>query len=289
MTYFEIPPPAYLKNYVKTFWVLEGVPDESVDKKLGPLVDGCPGIIFQPKHDGIYYDQIHQPMFELFLYGQTLTRTTLFMDGKFNTVGVLFFPNVLKSVFGLDAFELKDDCLDLNSLTSSRTFSLNDKLLNTSNKLEQIEVLAGYLKRIIDTNKYQADEVTSEIIHELDRSNYQISFQQLYSNLKISGRSVERRFRAHIGISPHLFARIMRFHNALIQIEKGNYGKLSDVAYDNGYTDQPHFIREFKSFSGFSPYQFRKASGNLLKDLISSNSKMITPCCYLLGQPNLKS
>jgi len=36
------------------------------------------------------------------------------------------------------------------------------------------------------------------------------------------------------------------------------YTNLTDLAYENGYYDQAHFIKDFKAFTGMSPKQFFK-------------------------------
>ena len=41
-------------------------------------------------------------------------------------------------------------------------------------------------------------------------------------------------------------------------LHTAKYQKLSDVAYDLNYSDQSHFIREFRQFSGFNPSKFKK-------------------------------
>ena len=61
-----------------------------------------------------------------------------------------------------------------------------------------------------------------------------------------------------IGVSPKLFLRINRFQNALAQIKQQGYDKLSDVAFDNDYADQSHFLRDFQAFTGLAPFQYLK-------------------------------
>jgi AraC-like DNA-binding protein len=82
----------------------------------------------------------------------------------------------------------------------------------------------------------------------------------------MSERSLERKFRQHIGISPKLFSRINRFQEAFRLLKNNNYIKLSDIAFDAGYTDQSHFIREFKEFTGFAPYKYQKEFGPINED-----------------------
>jgi AraC-like DNA-binding protein len=62
-------------------------------------------------------------------------------------------------------------------------------------------------------------------------------------------------FRDQIGISPKLYARIVRFRGTLAMVERGT-GSLADVALAAGYYDQPHFNAEFRELTGWSPSEF---------------------------------
>lgn len=69
----------------------------------------------------------------------------------------------------------------------------------------------------------------------------------------LSIRHLDRLFRDHLGFSPKTFARIVRFQNALKQLKEKPGCTLADVAARCGYYDQPHFVREFKTYAGVVP------------------------------------
>ncbi len=50
----------------------------------------------------------------------------------------------------------------------------------------------------------------------------------------------------------------MRFNEILKNVNEKGPMKWTDIAYQFGYSDQSHFIKEFKNFSGFSPEAFIK-------------------------------
>jgi AraC-like DNA-binding protein len=93
-----------------------------------------------------------------------------------------------------------------------------------------------------------------------------LTVKELQSELNLSERSLERRFKQHIGISPKLFTRICRFQASLSQLRTNKYNKLSDVAFEQEYADQSHFIRSFKEFSGLSPYQYMNRSNEIVEN-----------------------
>jgi AraC-like DNA-binding protein len=45
----------------------------------------------------------------------------------------------------------------------------------------------------------------------------------------------------------------VRFEEALYRIQHGHYKSFAQLSYELGYSDQSHFNREFKQFSGLTP------------------------------------
>jgi len=257
MKYQQLQPPAFLKDHVRYFWTLESHVAGSADKTFGPIPDGCPGMIFQQSDQGNFY-QFEKELPPLFLYGQTTRHTKLVSPGQFISVGVYFYPHALQSVFGLNSDQLTDDCTDLDSMALDQGFRLTEKLFDAPTVEEKIKVLCSYLDMQIKRNNKIADEAAYFAMTRILKSKGIISLKELQDTLFISERNFERRFKQMVGISPKLFARICRFQASLTQLRNNDYDKLSDIAFENEYSDQSHFIRSFKEFTGTSPFQFLK-------------------------------
>jgi AraC-like DNA-binding protein len=91
-----------------------------------------------------------------------------------------------------------------------------------------------------------------------------ISLKSIQDELKITERTFQRLFEFHVGVSPRMFSRICRFHDAFQQLNQQQFGNLSDIAYDNGYTDQSHFIRTFREFTSYTPKEYLKNYNDFL-------------------------
>ncbi len=254
MKYQQISPPPYLKNYIRYFWVLESDDNSQSAKKLLCLADGCPGIVFQNSSVGTRSDPTDEHRPHVFLYGQTVQPTELNLGDQFKTIGVCFYPTALKSMFGFDASELTNSCLDLTLLLNN----VKEPLLNASSLKNQIEIFSTHLDCHIKKSSYRIDQATEYALSEIVQAKGNLPLRELQRKLKLSERGFQRRFNQHVGISPKLFSRVCRFQATLRQLKNNNYANLSDVAFDNGYADQSHFIRSFKEFAGFSPNQFQK-------------------------------
>jgi AraC-like DNA-binding protein len=266
MKYKQIQPPDNLKNYVRKFWTLESNADDGLSKTFGTIADGCPGLIFQQPEKGIFYDQNNKQLPSTFLYGQTTEHTKLHSIGKLSTIGIYFYPHALKSIFGFDADELTNSCLDISLLPARQGHQLSEQLLNTPSVAEQVKLLSSYLFAQIERNSAQADEITQHALSQIIGSKGSLSLEDLQKNLHLSERSIERKFKQSVGISPKLFSRICRFQASLNQLRNNDYDKLSDLAFENDYADQSHLIRAFNEFAGLSPYQFQKQSHEVVEN-----------------------
>lgn len=252
--YLDIPAP--LKGDVHSFWKMEEG-DEERNREFNTMADGSPGLIFQHSEKGSF-SQNKKPLPPLFLYGATTKPNTMRMTGEFCTIGVFFTPYALKTIFGIGANLLTDTCVDLSSLQEARTFHLLEKLGNSASTDEQMKWLTTFIEIQVQTHRKKTDHAVLYVVSEMMSSQGSLSLQEITSSLRLSERSLERKFKEHVGLSPKLFGRICRFQASLRQLQRQSYEKLSDIAFDGDYSDQSHFIRNFKEFAGISPYQFQK-------------------------------
>lgn len=259
MNYRIILPPENLKPFVRYFWVLENNDTTNTQETFNPLPDGCPGIMFQPPDKGTFYlEEGAKELPGIMLYGQAIQPAKMVLTGKLNTVGVCLQPHALQSVFGINAHELTAKCVDLGLVQHKKEKHLQEKLMNAASIEEQINLFSSSLINTVQLNGDKQDAMTKFAITEISRAKGEVSFDGLLKQLQLSERTLERRFKQSIGVSAKLFSRICRFQESLNQLRKNNYQKLSDIAYENGYSDQSHFIRTFKEFTGVSPFDYKK-------------------------------
>jgi AraC-like DNA-binding protein len=76
---------------------------------------------------------------------------------------------------------------------------------------------------------------------------------------------MERMFIRYVGLPASTYNTLNRFHISLNQLLHSKYVRFSDLAYDNEYFDQMHFIREFRRFAGDTPKNFVKNNNSILQ------------------------
>lgn len=86
-----------------------------------------------------------------------------------------------------------------------------------------------------------------------------IRMEELATQTHYSVRTVNKHFTDFFGYSPKTFCSMLRYQNALKLITHEHFERLTDIAFELGYTDQSHFLRDFKRYNIQGPKQFKKA------------------------------
>ena len=96
------------------------------------------------------------------------------------------------------------------------------------------------------------DPAIAWAVAQIEEHGGDVPIAHLRRETGLSKTRLAAAFRDQIGVPPKLYARIVRFRQALAMVESGT-GPLSDVALAAGYYDQPHFNADFRELTGLSP------------------------------------
>jgi len=84
-----------------------------------------------------------------------------------------------------------------------------------------------------------------------------------------SERHFERRFAREVGCLPRQFARTVRFQHLLSLLGRETKLDWAGLAWDSGFADQAHLIREFRRFTGATPGSFEDEALALARRFVS--------------------
>ncbi|GAA4302974.1 helix-turn-helix domain-containing protein [Compostibacter hankyongensis] len=170
---------------------------------------------------------------------------------------VLFKETGASVFFKQPLHELFEQSISLDNFFSSLEISLVEERLAESESLaSKITVVEEFLfSKIIHHNP---DKLVSEAIAKIYSAKGNIRIKELANDLYISQDAFEKRFRKRTGATPKQFSYIVKM-NAVIRQSKIDT-PLLDVAFENGYYDQPHFNKDFKIFTGQAPTDFFKSA-----------------------------
>ncbi|MEI9943071.1 MAG: helix-turn-helix domain-containing protein [Chitinophagaceae bacterium] len=256
MNYLVYTPSAELQPFVKCFWTLE---DETAEEPVRQRVipDGCMEMIF---HYGDLYRQyfedgasIIQP--RSFVFGQITTYIEIAPTGKSGIVAARFLPDGLTPFLKIAVTELENKAVALNELFGEKGAALEEKVLTAIDATQRIKLIEEFLLSLL-ADQQTIDNITKACVDVIYQSQGQVGMEELAGKININRRKMERRFTTAIGMSPKQLSKVARLQATLKMLEQKKFTNLTSLAYENGYYDQAHFIKDFKEFTGMSPKSF---------------------------------
>jgi len=117
--------------------------------------------------------------------------------------------------------------------------------------------LVGHHYNLLDIVPH-ANQMFEDIVSSSNFAEQAALFGRFSNNKEIrnTSRTLQRQFRADMGMSPKAFCRIIRCQSAVYDINHGDEVAFSDLACDLGFSDQAHFQREFKKLVNATPLDY---------------------------------
>ena len=254
MNFQSIIPDQSIALFVRNIWVYED--NSNTHTSLPFFADGYTGLMFQQSENGLTVNPHNKKMPEIFLYGQTIKPITLDIEGAYKIIIFQFYPFVLKAFWGIIPESINDSCYYLSKTLEKSIKELTDELFQAICIEDKINILSDLLLMYFERKKNNLDFSVREAIQDIIDCKGLVSIKDLAEKQKLNIRTFERRFLKETGLPAKQFAKIIQFQASLEQLTAKDYKKLTDIVYENGFSDQSHFIRVFKAFTGETPKSF---------------------------------
>jgi AraC-like DNA-binding protein len=249
MQFDRIEPPAQLKHLVECYWIAKSNDPTPSLQKIIP--DGFPEIIF---HFGDPYKIELKNEWETqapsLVAGQITKFFFLENTGQSDILGIKLKPVALTQLFSTDMSLLKDEVISLQNFGNKELDRLNQLIREINDSNDRIKVINDYLTKL--SFQYNPVEKAIECIFS---SNGMLPVASICEQCEITERQLERHFKKYIGLSPKFYARLIRF-SYIFQIAQEKKLSWTEVGLESGFYDQPHFIKNFKAFTGEDPSRY---------------------------------
>jgi AraC-like DNA-binding protein len=150
--------------------------------------------------------------------------------------------------------KLFEDTIALDSFTGFQSLaSIEERLAGAKDNNQRINLVEDFLLSKLYNRK--PDKLILTALERIHLSKGIIRIKDLAAELYISLDAFEKRFRRLVGMSPKQFSYIVKMRT-IVNSNKGAAQSLTTLAYDAGYFDQPHFNKDFRSFTGQTPTDF---------------------------------
>ena len=162
--------------------------------------------------------------------------------------------------------ELTDHVIEADDIFGCRVLDLREQLLSCKAPENMFGLVEMFLLRQAG-NALATDIMSRCVEYAVSRMTSQpnrLGLLQLNSQIGYSQKHFISMFKQRVGTPPKQYMKIMRFQKAVLEIENADSVHWSEIALQNGFYDQAHFINEFRNFSGFTPGEYvRRKSGTL--------------------------
>ncbi len=200
------------------------------------------------------------------------------VEGAVEMLIVGFTPVGLQAFLPISAGEVVNSNLAVGDLISGFSDRLQSALAKPTSWSERVRAvereLSGYLLSCSPD-----DQVAGVLVPLICRSQGKISIRQLSKELWVSERTLRRRFRQAVGISPKVYCQLVRFQSGLQLLKQNRKLSLAGMALELGYYDQAHWGHDFLGLAGCTPGEWQQKKRSVLSNYYADHQGRIT------GQP----
>ena len=192
----------------------------------------------------------------------------ILVKGNIHKIIIRFNPYGLYLFTGISQDKLLNRVLEAEYIFGNAIHRLEDDLHSCRNSDGLKETLHSFFINkmpVRDDLHFVEEQVVRFLVNHIDEP-----IAQLVKKTGYSSKHLIHFFRTYTGLTPKGFQQVIQFANGIQQISLLPTHHLSRFDLDTTYFDQPHFTRQFKRFSGFSPSEYLK-TGNSCSRMVLMN------------------
>ncbi|WP_317897468.1 helix-turn-helix transcriptional regulator [Aurantibacillus circumpalustris] len=266
MKYNVYEPSKNLSKYIRCFWSLESLDSDNQNEKERVFPDGCSELIFH-FHDLFlihYTNKAPELQGRSFIHGQLKKYMELEATGKIGVFSARFHPYGLKSFVDFDVNTITGKTIAIKDIWKKDGEELEDKIRSCETDKERILIIEAFLSSKLKEPEEKENKI-ADCVNLIIETSGGVTIEELYKKSNLGKRQFERKFISTVGLSPKVLSRIIRFNKVLSLIENKDFTSLTSVAYEGGFYDQSHFIKDFKDLTGLNPKRYFSENMDLVK------------------------
>lgn len=246
-------------SHIDTFFEMESTAGSKCHKDL-ILPDCTPGLMFIQRGDLSRNAEGGNSFLKteaVYLFGQK----TKAVEYEFQPTGLRAFglklkPSSIFTLFGIEASEITDTVIDVKEIIGPTDQHLELFYATAPTLAHKVKLILSCLK----TNQPNRDlPLLEALLANIHHSKGEIAIQTLANKHNVGYKKMERLFKRHVGLTPKIYARIVRYYQCAVNGLRAENKRLTDIAYQGGFYDQMHFIKETKRLTGKIPSDLFKS------------------------------
>ena len=256
----HVPHHPFLAACVDHFWLVDQRTTQHPRQNLFP--DGGVTILFNLADPHNLIDRysgerhIHR---NAWIAGERFEPYLIETTGATRVAGIRFQPGGARPFLPIPAAEITGLVLPLGHFFELEAEACQQQLFQSTTHTEVFQHLASFLLAIKRADSSRRNRIVRGALREINSLGPSASVVQLAKHLGTSHRSLLRCFDDWVGLKPKTLQRIVRFQRVIDLEDRTDGIDWCTIAYQTGYYDQAHLIRDFKILSGgLTPTRYRQ-------------------------------
>jgi len=233
---------AYVEHYWSVQWDLRGLAPERVETLPHPSVH----MIFERPAGGR-------------IAGVARGKFSRLLEGEGGAFSAKFTPGGFHPFAGGPVSGFTDRVATLGEVFGAKGQELERAVLVERDDASRIAIVEDFLRACRPEPDDHVARV-AEIVYAVAGDRRILKVVDLVDRYAINQRTLQRLFAKYVGVSPKWVIQRYRLHEAAEQLASGVAVSQSALALDLGYTDQAHFVHDFKTVVGTSPAAYARAA-----------------------------
>lgn len=257
------PPRPILRPFVKTLWAIDRStsPFSVVADRERVLPTGTMHLVIRLSNHklGLFDDVSNCTKREIgyaIVGGARSTYYVRDISEPASSVGAQLLPGASELLFDVPADELAGRHTPLDDLWGHSAAESRERLLEGGSLERRLDIFESLLVARLP----RVHGLHPVVAHALERFTTTADVREVVRQTGYSHRRFIALFSRAVGLTPKLYCRVLRFQRVVELTAASQSASRVDVALAAGYSDQPHFNRQFREFAGVTPSEYDELS-----------------------------
>jgi AraC-like DNA-binding protein len=191
--------------------------------------------------------------------GPARAKFSVLLENKGGVFAVKFTPGGFFPFVSVTVSRFADRTMTLREVFGAEGDELDAGVLAESADLARVNVIENFLR----AHRPEFDknvQLVNEIVYAVAKDREILKVEDLVERYGRNKRTLQRWFAKYVGVSPKWVIQRYRLHEAAEQLAADRFINQAELALSLGYSDQAHFVRDFRSIVGVSPAAYGRAA-----------------------------
>ena len=177
-----------------------------------------------------------------------------------NMIGVHFKPGGCYPFIDFPMAELNNLTIESHNIWGAGINTIREAILHEPEIEKRFAILEKYFL-LKGKNRLDTHVLIHYSVNQLVQSPQMWTIKNLSDKTGVTPKHLITLFKKYVGLSPKMFSRVHKFQKVIELVGQEQKADWAMLAYECGYFDQAHFIKEFQAFSGINPASYLEKRG----------------------------